>query len=331
MLKNAFIFLLLLNFTGVLPSYAKEFEELFAVKLNNKCGYINKKGKLSIKITFDRCWAFSEGFAGVEINNKLGFINTKGKFVIKPKFEWYPQYFKEGLVPVIFRGEDNLLHWGFANTKGKIHFIKGATFVDNFSEGLAVVQYEGKKGYVDKTFKFVIEPKFKYASRFVNGVASVCDQNDKRYYIDRFGRKVFEHTGVEFSDGVALVEIDGKNGFIDKNGKIIIPTKYPYYSVLSFYNGLAGINIDGKWGFINKLGEIVISPQFDAIQSFSEDGVAAVKIGNKWGFINKKGKIIISAQFDDALWFGKGIGRVEIGDKVGYINQKGNYIWHPTK
>ena len=46
---------------------------------------------------------------------------------------------------------------------------------------------------------------------------------------------------------------------------------------------------NGKWGFIDKTGKIIINPQFDEVDFFSE-GLCAVKIGNKWGYIDKKGK-----------------------------------------
>ena len=56
---------------------------------------------------------------------------------------------------------------------------------------------------------------------------------------------------------------------------------------------------NGKWGYIDRTGKIVIPPLFDGTGGFSE-GLANVKIGDKWGFIDKTGRYVIKPQFDGA-------------------------------
>ncbi|EAK1349894.1 WG repeat-containing protein, partial [Campylobacter coli] len=56
--------------------------------------------------------------------------------------------------------------------------------------------------------------------------------------------------------------------------------------------------LNGKWGFIDKSGKIVIEPKFDGVGNFSE-GLAGVELNGKWGFIDKSGKIVIEPKFDD--------------------------------
>ena len=65
-----------------------------------------------------------------------------------------------------------------------------------------------------------------------------------------------------FSEGLAPVKMDGKWGFIDKNGVMIIQPKYDY--VAGFSNGLSlvGIKNWGKLGYINKDGVEVYSWQY---------------------------------------------------------------------
>lgn len=61
--------------------------------------------------------------------------------------------------------------------------------------------------------------------------------------------------------------------------------------------GLFPIKKDGKWGYIDKTGKVVIEPQFDRAAGFSE-GLAFVWIGNKGGWIDKTGNIIYSWEDD---------------------------------
>ncbi|ECH5021687.1 WG repeat-containing protein, partial [Campylobacter coli] len=50
--------------------------------------------------------------------------------------------------------------WGFIDKSGKIVIEPKFDGVGNFSEGLAGVELNGKWGFIDKSGKIVIEPKF---------------------------------------------------------------------------------------------------------------------------------------------------------------------------
>ncbi|EAL1455719.1 WG repeat-containing protein, partial [Campylobacter coli] len=58
------------------------------------------------------------------------------------------------------------------------------------------------------------------------------------------------------------------------------------------------VELNGKWGFIDKNGEFAIKPKFDDIWDFSE-GLAKVKLNGKYGFIDKNGDFVIKPKFDD--------------------------------
>ncbi|MEG1700059.1 MAG: WG repeat-containing protein, partial [Alistipes sp.] len=49
---------------------------------------------------------------------------------------------------------------------------------------------------------------------------------------------------------------NGKRGFVDKNGTVVIPLKYD--DVGNFREGLAGVRLNGKYGYIDKNGTVVI-------------------------------------------------------------------------
>jgi hypothetical protein len=61
--------------------------------------------------------------------------------------------------------------------------------------------------------------------------------------------------------------------------------------------GLFAVQVGGKIGFINKEGKLIVNPQFDDVGNFSE-GLARVTIGDKWGYIDKEGKYVVNPQFD---------------------------------
>ena len=157
-------------------------------------------------------------------------------------------------------------------------------------------------------------------------------------------------------------------GFIDKNGKLVIPTDYKDATcfseemawvvkpkghpvainqsgkelftlkdaeyVTSFREGVAAyaqINSKGdtKWGFCDKQGKSVIFPTYESVGNFSE-GLAVVSDTNdKYGYIDMKGVLSIPYQFDAASDFKDGMASVRLGDKWGLINKKGKIILNP--
>ncbi len=85
------------------------------------------------------------------------------------------------------------------------------------------IKQNGEWGYIDKTGKIVIEPKFDTAGGFFEGLALV-EIDDKHGYIDKTGKIVIEPKfdfSWGFSEGLARVEIDDKRGYIDKTGKYV--------------------------------------------------------------------------------------------------------------
>jgi hypothetical protein len=55
--------------------------------------------------------------------------------------------------------------------------------------------------------------------------------------------------GGNFVNGLARVKVDGKMGFINKKGVLVVPAIYD--SAFNFYQGRAAVEVDGKWGFIS--------------------------------------------------------------------------------
>jgi len=114
--------------------------------------------------------------------------------------------------------------------------------------------------------------------------------NGKFGFINRAGTLVIPATLYavsEFSDGVAIVmPTRGTGEIIDTNGKSL--GKLPLYkSIEPFSDGLAVVMQDEHhWGYVDSKGEIAIPLVFSAATSFS-DGLAAVadEFG-KWGWID---------------------------------------------
>ena len=212
----------------------------------------------------------------------------------------------------------------------------------------------GVKGYVNKSGKTVIEPRFQMAYDFSEGLAGVLV--DKNYgFIDKEGKTViapqFEEVS-DFHEGLARVKAGGKFGYIDRSGKWVVEPKYELASYFS--EGLALVAAPraddpaGKrnaWGYIDTTGTMAIAPQFYEAHDFS-NGVAMVRrkgggtkiVADAYtvtvykeeeaaGYIDKSGRLVIAPQFMNAMSFSDGLACVQFpGGKSAYIDTSGKVI-----
>lgn len=250
-------------------------EGLAPVMVNNGFGFIDRNGSIVIAPFFENTTGFSEGLAAVESQGQIGFISKTGEWRIKPRFT-YVDGFSGGLAlvrdsdreffidhegrKVVDVDEDQrkrpFCYWHVSETglKAGPRFSLGfneRTFANTFSfseEGLSPMSKDMKYGYIDKSGKFVVPPKFNQAYPFVEGLARVCV--DKKYgFIDKTGMFAVEpkFLGCEdFSEGTAAVAIGhNKWGYVDKQGKFVIKPKYMRAG--SFHDGRAKVQLSGYY------------------------------------------------------------------------------------
>jgi hypothetical protein len=145
------------------------------------------------------------------------------------------------------------------------------------------------------------------------------------------------------TDALFEVEEDGRRGFIDRAGQIVIPPCFD--AVGEFSEGLARFERDGRWGYIDPAGDIVIEPTFPWAEEFHE-GLAHVQVtgsvlgyDGRWGYIDQSGRIVITPNFgrlfDDSdgeeSAFHDGLAMVEVEDNAipprkGFIDKSGKLV-----
>ena len=112
---------------------------------------------------------------------------------------------------------------------------------------------------------------------------------------------------------------------MDSTGKILFYDAYDDFSP-GFSENRAWVIKQGKYGFIDKTGTLVIPMQYDVVNGFSE-GLAKVKINGKCGFINITGNVVIPLTFTDAASFESGIAWVkDETNRTFYIDKTGKEV-----
>ncbi|MGE5416658.1 MAG: WG repeat-containing protein [Acidobacteriota bacterium] len=326
------------------------------VSTQSGTGLLNKDGRIIINPQYQDVQVFSEGMAAVQINDKWGYIDKDGKIVIQPEFKGASQ-FREGLavVNVVLHNKDK---WGYIEKSGNFAIKPDYFSAGDFSEGLAPVKtkeqigndYNKSWGYIDKNGKMIISPQFWSAKSFSEGWAVV----NSNCYIDKSGKIVmstqYDSAGI-FQEGMAEVgngmASGSQEGFIDRNGKLVIDADHIYESDHPFQDGkvkvlmyghdlyldkaghVLGDPADGNFrpisltGLYNKgTGQWVVKPKYSFIGEFSE-GLVPFKQGKQynapWGFLDQNGKIVIPLKFGQVRGFHNGRAVVDIDESHGTI------------
>ena len=109
----------------------------------------------------------------------------------------------------------------------------------------------------------------------------------------------------------------------------ISPSRYGYDNDVYFYGNMAGVSRNGKWGFINREGTLIVPLQYDDIEIIDE-GFAFVtgvmlKVNGRptWGLINNEGKQIIPVKYDEIDLFNGGLARVRLNGHWGLVDEQG--------
>lgn len=121
---------------------------------------------------------------------------------------------------------------------------------------------------------------------------------------------------------MARVQVGGTWRYIDRTGAFVEHTA----ATNAFAEGRAPFQTDGKVGFVDERGTVVIAPTLDAARPFKE-GRAAICVAGRWGFVDRNGKVVIEPTFDRANDFVDGLALVSGGTKAIYLDASGAVIY----
>lgn len=341
--------------------YAYPFSEGVAlVELQQKFGYINTKGQVVVPIEYAKAYPFKNGRAKVEVRLgkktdhqfMVGYINTTGKPLIPIQYLGITSFHDQ--LAMIWNGEKN----GFINESGKTVLASQYKYATNFREKRTWIaskppQYDPLVGMPIFEKASLIGPSGKVyttitqagAETFSEGkclvTAKLNDSTLSRYFIDLNGKKTLDVSAYDavhgFTEGRAAVMKNGKLGFIDTLGKLVIPCKYTINfqwfrqdhkrRLFRFINGLTAVMISPQkgWTLIDTQGNTRLAKTYQYLQVITRDQVIA-KLHSKKGIIHPNGKVLLPFIYYNVRPFKDGLAlvRKHKGQYWFYVDQEGN-------
>lgn len=229
---------------------------IYIVKEDSKLQVVNKQGEVLLSDKFNDIKEINgENIVFVK-NKKYGVINTKGEIKIEAQYEdlqyIFEEYYiakKSGKYGIINLSNETKLPFEYAS----ISYQEQARFIDASKE--------------NAEFGEIFNDKFE---KKIDGIISSVN-TDKSYLRVRVGNEYKYYnfqleeksvTQILADNTLFLSKKDGKYGYLDKDGKVVVDYIYEDATEQNAY-GFASIKKDGKWGSINKDGQLVCENKYD--------------------------------------------------------------------
>lgn len=252
-----------------------------------KYGIVDAAGEIFLKAAYDEIEIpknLSDGFP-VREGGETYLISEKGYKIAQPE----ENYEKLGALS----GQRMLAKkngkYGYLdqNMKEKTEFLwDDAT---NYMEGIAAVKNGEKWALINKKgelltdyiYEDVKRDSSNYCSR--NGLIWIKQQgmyiliNEK---LEVMGENKFEDVKAFISEEPCAVCQNGKWGFSDQSGKLVLECSFE--DADSFQIGYAPAKDNGLWGYIGSDGEVRIEYAYDEAKPFNLKGTAPVRTEDVW-------------------------------------------------
>lgn len=229
-------------------AFLDEEKDLYGIK--------DSEGKIVLAPQFSYIQTFEDDMAVViDENSYYGLIDINGKSIISPKYE-----------SLTYNPQDKTLAFilddkaGIMNLQGKILIPNEYEYINFFSdEGRAIATKDGKYGVIDLQNKTVVPFQYPAIVEIVENRFIVSEEDDSYslYSLEGDKKASFDYIMYAKEKEIFIVIQNEKYGFINADGKVIIPLQYEYAT--PFEKGLAEVYKQGAENsvFINTKGEIV--------------------------------------------------------------------------
>lgn len=148
----------------------------------------------------------------------------------------------------------------------------------------------GKSGIIDNTGKEILTNNYDVVQT-INGtniIQAINSSEGKTTIYNKKMERILETKNAHIYLEKEYVEIISENQIIytDFNGNVKKASE-----VLTQNNIFASYK-DGKWGYVDKNGKVVVDYKYEMATDINEYGYGAIKLNGKWGSIDSNGKII---------------------------------------
>ena len=261
---------------------------IFIMEKNGKYGFFNSEGKEILETKYTS-YSIAGNYIFVKKDETSQLFDVHGNLVNSNNYK----SIIETENPAYFIAEDEAGYDSIISKDIQIDdkYTNISYAFDNF---FIFTNEAGKSGVLNVYTGIEIEPE--YDSILLTGTVNALEAK-KGTTVDIYSRNIEKILTME--DGI--VENIGKDylvvhskkemQYLNKDGEIISNTEV--YPDLKLYS----IQKDGKWGFADSEGKIVLECTYDIVTELNEYGFAGIYKDGKWGVVSESGKVLIEPEY----------------------------------
>ena len=232
--------------------------DLYVVTENNKQKLVNKSGETVLETGFDEITEILKNKeTGVifKQNNKYGIMKTTGEIVLQPEYE----ELKEAKTDILISKKDS--KYSIIDLTGAQKITQNYTNITyQETADIYIAEKENfEADIIDNTYNVKLSGIL-LEFNTDKGYIKIMENEETKYYDFQFNEK--SEKDIFPNNTLFISKKDGKYGFIDEQGKEIVPYEYDDVTQQNEF-GYAGIKKDGKWGVIDSNGKIIQEPIYD--------------------------------------------------------------------
>jgi len=247
------------------------------VCIDNRWGVIDTSGNWVVSPEWEEIEVLANGTYCVYADEKCGIVDRNGARVLDAVYNRVKyDHDLNGYIISSDSGYD-----GIVDVHGKVILEPVYDCIYEFICGYAFAEQDGKAGLIDAEGNEI--------TGFLYGLPIMVDP----HIGDGYRLMGVPKAGVED----AWTDDDFLYGVLSPSGEVIAE---PVYEDIGYRysEDLINVCLDGKWGYIDREGDLVIECIYDEAWQFG-GGVAPVKLEDKVGFIDNEGNVVVDFKWDD--------------------------------
>lgn len=247
---------------------------MYVVKQDGKQILVKKDGEEILNSGYDEIKAILKNIENAIIfmkDGKQGIMKTTGEVIIPAEYEEVKEA-KTGILIAKQNGKYGIID----NQKTtKLDFKYTAINYDEKADIYMAEKEDFSNDIIDNTFA-VRQSGILLDVNDEKGYIQLKQGEEEKYYNFKFEQKNMAE--IQTNHTLFKSKKDGKYGFVDKDGKVVIDYQYDDATEQNAY-GYAGIKKDGKWGAIDNKGNIVQEPTYNLEEYLKIDFIGRWHLG----------------------------------------------------
>lgn len=274
-------------------SLGKDNKEGFIVKgENDKYGIVNYSDQPVLNMEYDEISkVYRNDNYVVKKDGKQVLVTKDGTEVLNSGYDEITEILKDAENGIIYKKDKK---YGVMKTTGEVTLPAEYENLQEAKSGLLIAKQNEKYGIIDMQKEVKVEFNYKSIVYYEKSDLYVAEKEDYtndildntfmvrqsgilidldeekgfmelkqgeeyKYYNFKFEEK--DTAEIQITNNLFKSKKDGKYGFVDKDGKVIVEYEYDDATIQNSY-GFAGVKKDGKWGAIDNQGKLVQEPTY---------------------------------------------------------------------